>query len=118
MTLPADLETMDLLTTATPPPTLRDAEPRRFRNDFEDFFGTKCSQLIRSAEIALLLLASWDWLVVEKPAGAMPRSDKSTEQILAKTTRPCPCCFIPICRARGYVQMTCGNPRCQLALPP
>ena len=41
VTLSADLETMDLLTTATPPPTLSAAEPRRLRNDFEDFFGTR-----------------------------------------------------------------------------
>ena len=65
----ADLETTDLLTTATPPPTLRAAEPRRLRNDFEDFFGTRRPQLIRSAEIALPLLTSWDLLVVDKPAG-------------------------------------------------
>ena len=78
-TLSADLETMDLLTTATPPPTLRAAEPRRLRNDFEDFFGTRRPQLIHSAEIALPFLTSWDLLVVDKPAGARPRSDKSTE---------------------------------------
>ena len=112
-TLPADLEMMDLLTTATSQPTSRAAEPRRFWNEFEDFFGTTCSQLIRSAEIALPLLTSWDLLVVDKTAGAMPRSDKSTEQILAETTRPCPCCFIPKCRARECVHMTCGSPRCQ-----
>ena len=52
VTLPADLETMDLYTTAISQPTLRAAEPRRLRNDFEDFFGTR------------------------------PRRDKSTEQIL------------------------------------
>ena len=113
VTLPANLEMMDQFTTAISQLTLRAAEPRRFRNDFEDFIGTRRSQLIRSAEIALLLFTSWDWLVVDKPAGAMPRSDKSTEQILAETTRPCPCCLIPICRARECVHMTCGNPRCQ-----
>ena len=113
VTLSIDLETMDLLTTATAPPTLRAAEPRRLRNDFEDFFGTKCSQLIRSAEIALPLLTSWDLLVADKPAGARSRSDKSTEQVLAETTRPCPRCFVPIRRAGGRVHMTCGNPRCQ-----
>ena len=113
VTLSVDLETMDLLTTATPPPTLRAAEPRRLRNDFEDFFGTRRPQLIRSAEIALLLLTSWDLLVVDKPAGARSRSDKSTEQVLAETTRPCPRCFVPIRRAGGCVHMTCGNPRCQ-----
>ena len=112
VTLSADLETMDLLTTATPPPTLRAAEPRRLRNDFEDFFGTRRPQLIRSAEIALPLLTSWDWLVVDKPTGARPRSDKSTEQVLAETTRPCPRCFVFIRRA-GCVHMMCGNPRCQ-----
>ena len=41
--------------TATPPPTLRAAELRRLWNDFEDFFGTRRPQLIRSAEIALPL---------------------------------------------------------------
>ena len=53
VTLSADLETMDLLTTATPPTTLSAAEPWRLRNDFEDFFGTRRPQLIRSAGIAL-----------------------------------------------------------------
>ena len=113
VTLPADLETMNVLTTAMPPPTLRSAEPRRFWNDFEDSFGTKCLQLIRSAEIALPLLTSWDLLVVDKLAGAMPRSDKNTEKILTETTRPCPCCFAPKRRAKECVYMTCGNPRCQ-----
>ena len=60
VTLSADLETMDLLTTATPLPTLRAAEPRRPRKDFEDFIGTRPPQLIRSDEIALRLLAIWD----------------------------------------------------------
>ena len=113
MTLSADLETMDLLTTATPPPTLSAAESRRLRNDFEDFFGTRRPQLIRSADIALPLLTSWDLLVVDKPAGARPRSDKSTEQVLAEKTRPCPRCFVPTRRAGGCVHMTCGNPRYQ-----
>ena len=113
VTLPADLETMDLLTTAISQPTLRAAEPRRLRNDFVDFLGTRRSQLIRSAEIAQPLLSSWDSLVVDKPADARPRSDKSTEQILAETTRPCLRCFIPIRRAGGCAHMTCGNPRCQ-----
>ena len=90
VTLSADLEMMDLLTRATPPPTLSAAELRRLRNDFEDFFGTGRPQLIRSAEIALHLLTSWDLLVVDKPAGARSRSDKSTEQVLAETTRSCP----------------------------
>ena len=94
VTLPADLETMDLLTPATPPPTLRAAELRRLRNDFEDFFGTKRPQLIRSVEIALPFLTSWDLLVVDRPVGAKPRSDNSKEQALAETTRPCPCCFV------------------------
>ena len=113
VTLPADLETMDLLTTATPPLTLRAAEPRRFQNDFEDFFASRRPQLIRRAEIALLLLTSWDLLVVDKPAGARSRSDKGTGQVLAETTRPCPRCFVPICRAGCCVHMTCGNPHCQ-----
>ena len=67
VTLSADLETMDLLTTATPPPTLSAAEPRRLPNDFEDFIGTRLPQLIRSVEIALPLLTSWDLLVFDKP---------------------------------------------------
>ena len=113
VTLSADLETMDVLTTATPPPTLSAAEPRRLRNDFEDFFGSRRSQLTRSAEIALPLLTSWDLLVVNKPAGARLRSDKSTEQVLAETTRQCPRRFVPIRRARERVHMPCGNPRCQ-----
>ena len=112
VTLPADLEMMDLLTTATPQLTLRGAESRRLRNDFEDFFGTRRPQLICSAEIALPLLTSWDLQVVDKTAGARPRCDKSTEQILAETTRPCPHCFISL-RQAGCVHMTCGNPRCQ-----
>ena len=111
-TLPADLETMDLHAGATSQPTLRAAEPRRLRDVFEDFFGTRRSQLISSAEIALPLLTSWDLLVVDKPAGARPRSDKSTEQVLAEATRQCPRCFVPIRRA-GCVHMTCGDPRCQ-----
>ena len=113
VTLSADLETLDLLTTATPPPTLSAAEPWRLRNDFEDFFGTRRPQLIRSAELALPLLTSWDLLVVDKPAGARSRSDMSTEQVLAETTRQCPRCFVPIRRAGVCVHMTCGNPRCQ-----
>ena len=82
VTLPTDLETSQL--------TLRAVEPRRLRNDFEDFFCTRRSQLICSAEIALPILMSWYLLVVDKPADARSRSDKSTEQILAETTRPCP----------------------------
>ena len=114
MTLPADLETMDLLTTATPPPTLRGAGSRRLRNDFEDSFGTRRPQLIRCAdEITLPLLTSRDLLVVDKPAGAMPRSDESTEQILEETTRPCPRCFVLIRRAGWCVHMKCDTHRCQ-----
>ena len=45
VTLSADLETLDLLMTAIPPPTLRAAEVRRLRNDFEDFIGTRRSQV-------------------------------------------------------------------------
>ena len=114
VTLTADLETVDLHTTATSQPTLSAAEPRRLRNDFEDFFDIRRPhQLIRSAEIALPLLTSWNLQVVDKPAGARPRSDKSTEQVLTETTRPCPRCFIPISHAGGCVLMTCGNHRCQ-----
>ena len=113
VTLPADLETMDLHTTATSQPTLSAAEPRRLQNDFEDFFDIRRPQLIRSAEIALPLLTSWNLLVVDKPAGARPRSDKSTEQVLAETTRPCPRCFVPIRWAKACVHMMCGNPRGQ-----
>ena len=98
VTLPADLETMDLLTTATSRPTLSAAE-LRLRNDFEDLFGTKRSQSIRSAEFTLPILMSWDFLVVDKPADARSRSDKSTEQILTETTCPCPRCFVFIRRA-------------------
>ena len=111
--LSADLETMDLLTTVTSPPTLSAAEPRRLRNDFDDFFGTRRPQLIRSAENALPLLTSWDLLVVDKLADARSRRDKSTEQVLAETTRPCPHCFVPIRQAGRCVHMMCGNPRCQ-----
>ena len=122
VTLSADLETMELLTTATPPPTLSAAEPRRLRNDFEDFFGTRRPQLIRSAEVALPLLTSWDLLVVDKPAGARSRSDKSTEQVLAETIRPCPHCFVPIRRAGGVrahdVRQSPLSTRILLALPP
>ena len=39
VTLPADLETMDLHTIATSQPTLSAAEPWRLRNDFEDSFA-------------------------------------------------------------------------------
>ena len=108
-TLSADLETMDPPTTATPPPTLRAAEPRRLRNDFEDFFGTRRP----SAEIAPPLLTSWDLLVIGRLPGARSRSDKSTEQVLAETTRPCPRCFVLTCQAGWCVHMTCGNPRCR-----
>ena len=94
VTPPADLETMHLLTTAISQLTLRAAEPRRLRNDFGDFFDTRRSQLIRSAELALPLLMSWDLLVVDNPADARSRSDKSTEQILAETTFPCPRWFV------------------------
>ena len=100
MTLSADLETVDLLTTAIRPPTLAAADLWRLRNDVKDLFGTMRAQLIRSAEFALYPLTSWDLPVVDKPAGAAPRSDKSTEQVLAETTRLCPRCFVPIRRAR------------------
>ena len=113
VTLPADLETMDLRTTVTSQPTLNAAEARRLRKDFEDFFDARRSQLIRSAEIAQALLSSCDLLVVDKLADARPRRDKSTEQMLAETTRPCPRCFVLTRRAGGCVHMTCGNPRCQ-----
>ena len=111
VTLPANLEMVNLLTTTISQLTLRAAESRRLRNDFEDLFGTRRSQLICSAETALPLLTSWDLLVVDKPAGARSRSDKSTEQILAETTRLCPRCFALIRRAGGCVHMMCGNPR-------
>ena len=114
VTLLADLETMDLHARAISQLTLRAAEPRRLRNDFEDFFGTRRSQLTRSDdEIALLILMIWDLLVVDIPADVSFRSDKSTEQILAETTRPCPRCFVLIRRAGGCVHMKCDNPRCQ-----
>ena len=99
VTLPADLETMDLRTTATSQPTLNAAEARRLRNDFVDFFDARRSQLIRSAEIALLLVTSWDLLVVDKPADAMLRRDKSTEQTLAETARARLRCFVLTRRA-------------------
>ena len=105
---------MDLLTTAISQLTLRAAESRRLRKDFEDSFGTTCSQSTRSDdEITLLLLTSWDMLVVDEPADVRSRSDKSTEQILEETTRPCPRYFVLICQAGGCVHMTCGNPRCR-----
>ena len=113
VTLPADLETMDFLTTATSQPTLRAVEPWRLRNVFENFFDARRSQLIRSAEIALPILTSWDLLVVDKPADARSRSDKSTEQMLANTTRPCPRCFVFLRRAGRCMHMKCDNPRCQ-----
>ena len=113
VTLPADLETMDLITTATSQPTLRAAEPLQLRNDFDDFFDTRRLQLIRSAEIALPLLTSWNLPVVDKPTGATPCNDKSTEQVLEETTRPCPRRLVPICQAGVCVHMTYGNPRCQ-----
>ena len=70
VTLPADLETMDLHTIATSQPTLS-AEPRRLRNDFEDSFDITRLQLISSAEIALPTLTSiWDLPVVDRLAGA------------------------------------------------
>ena len=106
VTLPADLETMDLLTTATSQLTLRALEPWRLRNVFESFFDARRSQLIRSAEIALPMLMNWDLLVVDKPADARSRSDKSTEQILANTTCPRPRCFV-------LVHMKYDNPRCR-----
>ena len=87
-----------------------------------DFFGTRRSQLIRSAEIALPLLTSWNLLVVDKPADARSRSDTSTEQVLAETTRPCPRCFVPIRRAgrvRAHdVRQSPLSARILLALPP
>ena len=79
--LPADLETMDLHARAISKLTLRAAELRRLRNDFEDFFGTRRSQLICSAEIALPILMSWDLLVVDKPADASFRSDEHRADI-------------------------------------
>ena len=122
VSLSADLETMDLLTTAPPPPTLSAAEPLRLQNDFEDFFGTRRPQLISSAEIALPLLTSWDSLVVDKPDDARPRSDKSTEQVLPETTRPCPRYFISIRQAGGVrahdVRQSPLSARILLALPP
>ena len=113
VTLPADLETMDLHAGATSQPTLRAAEPRPLGNVFEDFFGTRRPQLIRSVEIPLPLLTSWDLQIVDKQAGARPRSDKSTEQVLAETSHQCARCFVPIRWARECVHMACGNSRCQ-----
>ena len=77
------------------------------------FFDARRSQVIRSAEIALLFLTSWDLLVVDKPAGARPRCNKSTEQVLTETIRPCPRYFVLVCQAGGCVHMTCGNPHCR-----
>ena len=113
VTLPADLETMDLHTRTTTLPTLRAAEPRRLRNDYEDSCDAGRSQLICSAEIALPILTCWDLLVVDKPADARSRIDKSIEQILAETTRPCPRCFVLIRRAGECMHMKCDNSRRQ-----
>ena len=55
--LHADLEMRDLLKTATSQST-PSAKPLRLRNDFEDFFDTERSQLIRDAEITLHFLVS------------------------------------------------------------
>ena len=101
VTLPADLDTMDLLTTAISQLTVRAVESWRLRNDFEDFIDTERSQLICSAEIALPILMSWDLLVVDKLAGARSRCDKSTEQKLAEITRPCSRCFVFNTSGRG-----------------
>ena len=48
---------------------------------------------------------SWDLLVVNKHADARSRSDKSTEQVLAETTRPRPRCFMPMLSARILLAM-------------
>ena len=104
---------MDLHTTTTSQPTLRAAEPRRLWNDYEDFFDARRSQLICSAEIALPILTCWDLLVVDKPPDARSRSDKSTEETLAKTFCSCLRCFVLIRRAVGCVHMKCDHPRCQ-----
>ena len=69
--------------------------------------------MIRNAEIALPFLMSWDLLLVDKPADARSRSDKSTEQVLLETTRPFPRCFISIRQAGRCFHMTWDNPRCQ-----
>ena len=102
VTPPADLETMDLLTTATSQSTLRAAEPQWLLNDFGNFFDARRSRLTRSAEVALHLLTSWDLLFVDKSVVARSCSDKSTEQVLAETTRPCPRYFAFIRRAWGW----------------
>ena len=47
VTLPADLETMDLLTTAISQLTLRAVEPWRLQNVFENFFDARRFQLIQ-----------------------------------------------------------------------
>ena len=78
VTLPADLETMDLLTTAISQLTSRAVESWRLRNVFQNFFDARRSQLICRAEIALPILMSWDLLVVDKPADARSRCDKRT----------------------------------------
>ena len=104
---------MDLLTTTISQLTLRAVELWRLRNDYEDFFDARRSQLICSAEISLPILTCWDLLVVDKPADARSRSDKSIEQILAETTRPCPRCFVLIRRAGRCVHMKCDSSRRQ-----
>ena len=64
---------------------------------------------------------SWDLLVVHKPADARSRSDKSTEQVLAETTRSCLRCFVPICQAGGVrahdVRQSSLSARILLVLP-
>ena len=101
VTLDTDLETMDQLTTAISQLTLRAVESWRLRNVFEHFFDARRSQLICSADIALPILTCWDLLVVDKPADARSRSDKSAEQILAEITLPCPRCLVFMRRAGG-----------------
>ena len=93
VTLSAYLETMDVFTTAPPLTTLSAAEPRRLRNEFEDFYGTMRPQLIGSAEIALLLLTSWDSPVVDTHAGTRPRRKVQSGYWRRP---PCPCsrCFV------------------------
>ena len=58
VTLPADLEMRDPLTTTTSQSTSSATESLRPQNEFEDFFDTERSQLIRNAEITLPFLVS------------------------------------------------------------
>ena len=85
-------------------------KPLRLRNDFEDFFDTERSQLIRNAEITLPFLASFghDDPIEERCAPWIGQQDRpfTSHEGLEDWSRARCDEFLSICRRRAYLSQS------------